>query len=160
MTSTMETSWAGRVYRWAVDRNLIYGSTPAAQLGKLIEECGELQIAIAAGDRNGMRDAVGDCSVVLRIIAGQLGIDWTQMPNNSVRLSDGYMPYFLRAIAGLSANLNAGRDCTIALSVCMDALAVFCAQQELCIDECLEQAWEEIKDRKGQMVDGVFVKEA
>ena len=30
----------------------------------------------------------------------------------------------------------------------------------LSISECLAQAWDDIKDRKGKMVDGVFVKEA
>lgn len=39
-------------------------------------------------------------------------------------------------------------------------LAVMCAQLKLDIDECREIAWEQIKDRKGKMVDGVFVKEA
>ena len=38
-------------------------------------------------------------------------------------------------------------------------LAVMCAQLGLDIDECRELAWNEIKDRKGRMVDGVFVKE-
>ena len=38
-------------------------------------------------------------------------------------------------------------------------LAVICAQLGLDIDECREIAWEQIKDRKGKMVDGVFVKE-
>ena len=38
-------------------------------------------------------------------------------------------------------------------------LAVMCAQLGLDIDECREIAWEQIKDRKGKMVDGVFVKE-
>ena len=38
-------------------------------------------------------------------------------------------------------------------------LAVMCAQLGLDIDECREIAWNEIKDRKGKMVDGVFVKE-
>jgi NTP pyrophosphatase (non-canonical NTP hydrolase) len=38
-------------------------------------------------------------------------------------------------------------------------LAVMCCQLNLDIDECREIAWEEIKDRKGKMVDGVFVKE-
>ena len=38
-------------------------------------------------------------------------------------------------------------------------LAVMCAQLGLSIDECREVAWNEIKDRKGKMVDGVFVKE-
>ena len=38
-------------------------------------------------------------------------------------------------------------------------LAVMCAQLNIDIDECRELAWNEIKDRKGRMVDGVFVKE-
>jgi len=27
------------------------------------------------------------------------------------------------------------------------------------LEECLEQAWNDIKDRKGRMVDGIFIKE-
>ena len=38
-------------------------------------------------------------------------------------------------------------------------LAVMCCQLGLDIDECREIAYEQIKDRKGRMVDGVFVKE-
>ena len=38
-------------------------------------------------------------------------------------------------------------------------LAVMCSQLGLDIDECREIAWNEIKGRKGKMVDGVFVKE-
>ena len=38
-------------------------------------------------------------------------------------------------------------------------LAVMCAQMGLCVDTCRDIAWDEIKDRKGKMVDGVFVKE-
>ena len=39
-------------------------------------------------------------------------------------------------------------------------LAVMCCQLCIDIDECREIAWEEIKDRKGKMIDGVFVKES
>ena len=38
-------------------------------------------------------------------------------------------------------------------------LCVMCHQLGIDIDECREIAWNEIKDRKGKMVDGVFVKE-
>lgn len=30
----------------------------------------------------------------------------------------------------------------------------------LTIEQCLQQAWDDIKDRKGRMVDGVFIKES
>lgn len=39
-------------------------------------------------------------------------------------------------------------------------LGVICAQLNLDIDECREAAWEEIKDRRGKMVNGVFVNDA
>ena len=38
-------------------------------------------------------------------------------------------------------------------------LCVMCHQLGIDIDECREIAWEQIKDRKGKTVDGVFVKE-
>lgn len=38
-------------------------------------------------------------------------------------------------------------------------LCVMCHQLGIDIDECREIAYEQIKDRKGKMVDGVFVKE-
>ena len=36
----------------------------------------------------------------------------------------------------------------------------YCMQRNLDIQECLASAYEEIKDRKGKVIDGVFVKEA
>lgn len=38
-------------------------------------------------------------------------------------------------------------------------LVILAEQHGLDIEHCVEYAWEEIKDRKGKMVDGVFVKE-
>ena len=31
-------------------------------------------------------------------------------------------------------------------------------RNNLTLEECLQKAWEDIKDRKGRMVDGVFIK--
>ena len=96
--------WKERIKQWAVsgDRNLIEGSSPRKQMGKLIEECNELYEGLLYNDIADIKDAIGDIQVVLAVMCAQLGLD---------------------------------------------------------IDECREIAWEQIKDRKGKMVDGVFVKE-
>ena len=40
------------------------------------------------------------------------------------------------------------------------ALTTLSTQLGIDIEECIEMAYEEIKDRKGKMIDGVFVKES
>lgn len=90
------------IQNWAWDRNLIEGSTPNAQLHKLMEEVWELAGGVCYNNTDVMKDSIGDVFVVLTIIATQLG--WS-------------------------------------------------------IEECVQTAYEEIKDRKGKMVDGLFVKE-
>lgn len=39
-------------------------------------------------------------------------------------------------------------------------LTILAAQHGVEIEHCIELAWNEIKDRKGRMVNGVFVKES
>lgn len=87
---------------WAEDRNLIKGSDSFRQLAKLTEEQGELAAGICRGNRAQIMDSIGDCVVVLTILAEQYGTT---------------------------------------------------------IEDCIIRAWNDIKDRKGRMVDGVFVKE-
>ena len=42
----------------------------------------------------------------------------------------------------------------------MVVLIGYCLQRNLSLQMCLESAYEEIKDRKGKVVDGIFIKEA
>jgi hypothetical protein len=88
------------VILWHRDRNLIEGSTDAAQHTKLVEEVKELETNILLSQP--VVDDIGDCMVVLINIAERNGLSLT---------------------------------------------------------ECLQHAYDDIKDRKGKMVDGVFVKE-
>ena len=90
------------IQNWAWDRNLIDGSTPNAQMLKLMEEVGELAGGVCKDKADVIKDSIGDVFVVLTIIAAQMG--WS-------------------------------------------------------IEECVQTAYEEIKDRKGKMVDGIFVKD-
>lgn len=38
-------------------------------------------------------------------------------------------------------------------------LTILAAQKNVAIEQCIANAWNEIKDRKGRMINGVFVKE-
>jgi NTP pyrophosphatase (non-canonical NTP hydrolase) len=39
-------------------------------------------------------------------------------------------------------------------------LTIMAAQNGMNIEDCIDSAWQEIKDRKGKMIDGIFHKEA
>ena len=95
-------AYVTRISVWAEARNLIHGSTAQAQMVKLMEEAGELAGGIAKDKPDVIADSIGDCAVVLIILAEQCGLDFA---------------------------------------------------------DCVAQAYDEIKDRKGRMVDGFFVKE-
>lgn len=95
------------VVKWHIDRNLINGSSDAAQSLKLQEEVTELCADILHNRHSGgppvdLRDELGDCLVVLINIA---------------------------------------------------------ARNNFCLYEALEYSFGKIKDRKGKMIDGLFVKE-
>lgn len=59
------------VVDWAQDRNLIDGSTSKDQMCKLIQEVGELSDAMCKGQHDKLEDELGDCLVVLIILAEQ-----------------------------------------------------------------------------------------
>ena len=91
-----------KVLEWAENRNLLHNENALKQYSKLQEESNELLIGILNKDPYEQIDAIGDCAVVLIILANQLGFD---------------------------------------------------------IDECLKSAYDEIKDRTGQTINGNFVKD-
>ncbi len=93
----------GLIRNWATERNLIEGASPEKQMLKMVEELGELSKAIGKQDMPEIIDGLGDCIVVLTILAAQHGLK---------------------------------------------------------IEYCIASAYNEIKDRKGRMVNGLFQKDA
>lgn len=138
------------VKQWARERGIIPGSTVGAQLGKTLEEIGELWQAIAACDGDAILDAFGDIDVTL-VIAGELceyksGITPTPMRDFAVFLGD---------IAACRESLDDGHvDCA------RSELEVISRWHGIDIAHAREHAWNQIKDRTGKLVDGVFVKDA
>ena len=56
-------------------------------------------------------------------------------------------------------NICKGKDVSDDIGDMIVVLINIAERNNLSIQECLQQAWDDIKDRKGRMVDGVFVKE-
>ena len=59
----------------------------------------------------------------------------------------------------LSDSLCKGKDIKNDIGDMMVVLINIMVRNNLTMDECLSVAYNDIKDRKGKMVDGVFVKE-
>lgn len=72
---------------------------------------------------------------------------------------DQYMKLIQEA-GELSDNICKGRDIRDDIGDMMVVLINIATRNDLSITECLDAAYNDIKDRKGKMIDGVFVKEA
>ena len=59
----------------------------------------------------------------------------------------------------LSDNICKGNDVADDIGDMIVVLINIAERNGLTLTECVRQAWDDIKDRKGKMVDGVFVKE-
>lgn len=62
-------------------------------------------------------------------------------------------------VGELSDNICKGKDIKDDIGDIAVVLINICERNGLSFGECLSQAYSDIKDRKGKMVDGVFVKE-
>ena len=59
----------------------------------------------------------------------------------------------------LSDNICKGKDISDDIGDMIVVLINIAERNNLTLKECLERAWDDIKDRKGKMVDGIFIKE-
>ena len=59
----------------------------------------------------------------------------------------------------LSDNICKGKDMSDDIGDMIVVLINIPERNNLTLKECLEKAWDDIKDRKGKMVDGIFIKE-
>ena len=65
----------------------------------------------------------------------------------------------IQEVGELSDNVCKKRDIRDDIGDCIVVLINIAERNNLTLTECLEKAYDDIKDRKGRMVDGIFVKE-
>lgn len=157
-----------QIEQWAEDRNLIQGSTPEKQFLKLMEEFGELCGGIAKNKPEIIKDSIGDCFVVLVILNQQLKTEV-----NIVSILEEILPLlaltdgepvtstmiFAARAGSLAGNLGYEADSKLSIGCLFGALAMISFKYNFDLMDCIEHAYNQIKDRKGKMIDGVFVKE-
>ena len=166
-----EKELIGKIEQWAEDRNLILGSTPQKQFIKLMEEFGELCAGIARNDKEKIKDSIGDCFVVVVVLSKQLDLDNVELCSSDIINEfrnykyehSSTMEQLLEAVhnlGGISIPISQG------WKVNKEWIELFCINliiislfEGLNFAECVKYAYEQIKDRKGRMIDGVFVKE-
>ena len=150
-----------KIEQWAEDRNLIEGSTPKKQFIKLMEEFGELCSGVAKNKPDVIKDSIGDCFVVTIILKCQFKTNLFIRPSSLNKNLD--VSLILARVARDAALIP--RD-SLSEQVKLEIingivrhLMNISILLDVDFENCVQSAWDEIKDRKGRMIDGVFVKE-
>lgn len=156
------------VEHWQAERGIYEHSTALAQALKAVSEVGELADAVIKGDRDALKDAVGDVMVCLVGVAKMTGCDIGSVEKlpSAFKNDDNIQTAAAITVSHVTdVSLNVALNYSkVARSInimhviyWLNAIAV---KSDLTLLECCESAWNEIKDRKGKMVaGGAFIKE-
>lgn len=150
-----------KIEQWAEDRNIIKGSKPIDQAMKLFSEFGELADNVGKG--RDCRDDIGDCAVVLIIMCAQIGFDFNDCKD--VDFCEGISTKqkvieLMTALSAFAYNCDQYKDARSGLFESMSALKLICTDLGYTLQECVQIAYDDIKDRKGIMHSGLFIKES
>ena len=151
-----------KVQQWFVDRNL-HEANPVKQFLKLMEESGELFEGIAKDKSELIYDALGDIQVVM------IGLE--QQIKNGAQISANQQELELLLMVSSLGNISQKlyshvchnetqtpliKSDIMFLDSVINSVSIFNGTNT---ENCLQIAYDAIKDRKGKMIDGVFVKE-
>lgn len=151
-----------KIEQWAEDRNLIKGSDPLSQAMKLFSEAGELADNIGKG--RCVKDDIGDVLVVMIIISKQLDKSMSNLVWHKYQWADNHPKKLaIELMLSLSdfakwASLEFHHNGIVKRIInILNGIAI---ANNTTLDECLAVAYNDIKDRKGIMHDGIFIKES
>ena len=153
------------VIEWAKERDLIKPENAPKQIFKLVEEVGEIFGAYLKNDIDGIKDGIGDAQVVLIILLEQLGqnrkdhclIGW----GGNVEIKNELIE-FIACVGEISKSFKFNNEKGISsfqIELCFSYLESIAKRYDTTLNECLELAYNEIKNRKGKTVNGSFIRE-
>lgn len=137
------------ILEWAKEKDLLKFENAPKQRLKLLEEVGETAGAILKNKTNDIKDGIGDIFVVLVILNAQID-------GNLEFDIDGFKENIETDIYEILKNIAYVNNGSLfsELSVLNDA----CSILNINLTVCANLAWNEIKDRTGQTIDGTFIK--
>lgn len=150
-----------QIEQWANDRNIINGTKPIDQAMKLFSEFGELADNVGKG--RDCRDDIGNVFVVLTIMCKQHG---ESIDNFLASCGSSYdikgaiielcenLIVFAKAKDISDESVMDSLDMSTAL---LDSIALATGHT---MQECVQIAYDDIKDQKGIVSNGVFIKES
>lgn len=178
--------YTGFIRQWAEDRNIIGGgSTTLDQFIKGLNEAGELWTNISKGQHEMLKDDIGDVYVCLTNAAGCFDIKLEEhiAKLEHIALHSGrilyqrrglkryslQVLYTLAAVAQSIENvLDSDNERDVEFfkadfcSACADVVYVLetiALEQGWSMTDCVAEAYNDIRDRRGLMLDGTFIKE-
>ena len=145
-----------KVIKWARERNLL---TPGNERNQVLKVCEEIWEYIEAGTGDEIVDAIGDIQVTLIILREQLpeSIPHMNTEPTPAELSITKVGVWLCSL--IARRKAVKQHAEKALEFLEQSLWIDCHNLGVTFEECLETAYETIKNRKGRTVDGLFVKE-
>ena len=159
------------IQEWAKERGIFDKSTPFDQLLKTHEEVGELIKACYDNDKPAIQDAIGDTMICLINYCHFIDLDVIKKIKQAVEPSIFepdiisnviYVYNFLGRLIGINMrneckNLSEPSEIRVfGVAFHLNKIALL---ENTSLEECLNIAYNKIKNRKGKMINGKFVKD-
>ena len=159
------------IQEWAKEREIYEQLTPFDELLKTHEEVGELIKACYDDDKPAIQDALGDTMICLINYCYFANEDITKAINKArIQQSQTHLP---RTVLAIEVNRNLSKLLTDEYMGDIDGIIYILHHlqhifeyiwaitllEDTTIEECLNLAYNEIKNRKGKIINGKFIKE-
>ena len=160
------------IHQWAKERGIFDNSTPFNQLLKTHEEVGELIKACYDDDKPAIQDAIGDTMICLinycyfrkenfnTIFLNALSLK-NNINDNCVILSFSANKLLIELLHSeyKMSKYNYTGNCYAQILYIVKYLNFITHSANTTLEECLNIAYNEIKNRKGKIINGKFIKD-
>lgn len=158
-------SFIPKVHTWAEERNIINGSNLDKETLKLVSKCGKLINFLDNGEV--CTNAIGYCLIQMIIICRMQNITFDACLKftkaiKDERVADPKIAALLvfKNIGQLAENVSTRKDIKADIGYLLIYLTALTTSLQLSMKECVESSFNEIKDSKEIMFDGVMIDEA